>query len=271
MIATPLLNGRFDAVTTDDAVEWVSDCVRTGRRGWVCTVNVAILMAMRRDPRLQAFVDRAALVVADGTPIVWLSRRLGPPLPERVAGIDLIDRLAARARAERLPLYLLGARAPIVAAAARALRARHPGLPLAGVADGYFAAAEAPARADAVRASGARILLVGMGVPRQEFFIEEQWERLGVNVAIGVGGSFEVLAGARRRAPRWCQRAGLEWAWRLAQEPRRLALRYLVTNWQFIQCAAGPALRAALAGGRQPAGPAAAPAPLATPVGRTRA
>src|SRR5262249_36761254 len=154
-------------------------------------------MMMRRDPRLQRIVDRAALVVADGQPIVWASRLDGRPLPERVAGIDLIDALAAGAARDGHGLYLLGARRPVVEAAARSLAARHPGRASAGVADGYFGAAEAPERARAVRRSGARILLLGMGVPRQEFFLEEQWDELGANVVIGVGGSFEVLAGVR--------------------------------------------------------------------------
>src|SRR5262249_35786348 len=172
---------------------------------------------------------------ADGRPIVGASRLDGRPLPERVAGIALIDALAGRAARDGHGVYLLGARRPVVEAAARTLSARHPGLAISGVADGYFGAAEAPERACAVRRSGARILLLGMGVPRQEFFLEEQWDELGASVVIGVGGSFEILAGARRRAPHWCQRAGLEWLWRFAQEPRRLGPRYLVTNSQFLR------------------------------------
>ena len=208
----------------------------------MCSSDLAILMMMRRDPRLQRIVDRAALVVADGQPIVWASRLDGRPLPERVAGIDLIDALATRAARDGHGLFLLGARRPVVEAAARSLAARHPGLAIAGVADGYFGAAEAPERARAVRRSGARILLLGMGVPRQEFFLEEQWDELGASVVIGVGGSFEFLAGARRRAPHWCQRAGLEWLWRFAQEPRRLGPRYLVTNSQFLRQVLGERL-----------------------------
>lgn len=230
----PVLNGSFDALTLPAVVDWASSSIRQGRRGYICTVNVAILMAMRRDARLQRFVDRASLVVADGTPIVWASRLLKNPLPERVTGIDLIDALAELAARERVGLYLLGAREPVAREAARHLRRRHPGLPICGIADGYFAAAQAVDRARAVKQSGAAILLVGMGAPRQEFFLEEHWENLGVALAAGVGGSFDVLAGVRRRAPRWCQGIGLEWLWRLAQEPRRLGPRYLETNSRFL-------------------------------------
>jgi N-acetylglucosaminyldiphosphoundecaprenol N-acetyl-beta-D-mannosaminyltransferase len=232
MARARLLNGEFDALTLPQAVEAVFRLGQGGARGWLCTVNVAYLMMMRADPRLQAFVGRAALVVADGQPLIWASRWLGAPLPERVPGIDLVEPVAERAAREGRRLYLLGATAPIVAEVARRLRERHPALAL-DFADGYFGAAEAAERADRVRAAGADILFVAMGVPRQERFIEEQWERFGVSVAIGIGGSLDVLAGLRLRAPRWMQRAGLEWLFRLAQEPRRLFARYLATNTRF--------------------------------------
>jgi N-acetylglucosaminyldiphosphoundecaprenol N-acetyl-beta-D-mannosaminyltransferase len=115
------------------------------------------------------------------------------------------------------------------------LRARHPGLDVRGHADGYFRPGdEQDARVRAIAESGAHILLVGMGVPRQEQFLDESWEQLGVRFAIGVGGSFDVLTGRLKRAPERLQRVGLEWAYRLAQEPSRLWKRYLVTNTQFL-------------------------------------
>jgi N-acetylglucosaminyldiphosphoundecaprenol N-acetyl-beta-D-mannosaminyltransferase len=227
------LNGRFDALTLPQTVAVVFALLAEGRRGWLCTVNVAVLMMMRSDPRLQAFVDRALLAVADGQPLVWLARLLGQRLPERVAGIDLVDAVCARAAHEGRRVYLLGAAEEVVARVAQRLRTRHAAL-LLDYADGYFAPEEAPGRAARVRAAGADILFVGMGVPRQDRFVEEQWERLGVGVAIGVGGSFDVLAGLRARAPTWVQKIGMEWFFRLIQEPRRLFHRYRVTNSQFL-------------------------------------
>jgi N-acetylglucosaminyldiphosphoundecaprenol N-acetyl-beta-D-mannosaminyltransferase len=228
-----LLNGRFDAVTLSETIELVADRIRSDKRGYLCTVNVAILMMMRKDPRLQAFVDRAAVVVADGQPLIWSSGWLSRKLPERVAGVELVDQLCALAAREGHGVYLLGSKLSTAEEVARRLTARHPGLTISGIADGYFGTADAPARAAAVAASGAKILVVAMGVPRQEHFIEEQWEALGVPFAIGVGGSFDVLAGLKARAPRLLQRVGLEWAFRMAQEPRRLFKRYLVTNTAF--------------------------------------
>lgn len=228
-----LFNGCFDALTLQQCVQRVFEDVDRGRRGWLATVNVAILMMMRQDPQLQRFVDDACWTVADGQPIVWVSRWFGRPLPERVTGVDLVDALCERALARGEGVYCLGATREVLERVLERLRAQHPGLRVDG-ADGYFSPEEAQQRAERVAASGAKLLLVGMGVPRQERFIASQWQRLGVNVAVGVGGSFDVMAGLRRRAPRWMQAVGLEWFYRLIQEPRRLWRRYLVTGLQFV-------------------------------------
>jgi N-acetylglucosaminyldiphosphoundecaprenol N-acetyl-beta-D-mannosaminyltransferase len=230
----PVLNGLFHGLTSAEVVDSVATAIAAGRRGYLCTVNVAILMMMRADRALQGFVERAGWVVADGQPLVWASR-LGPrPIPERVAGVDLIGALCARAASDGFGVYLLGATEETVRAAAAALAGRYPGLAISGTASGYFSPAQAAARARAVAASGARLLFVGMGAPRQEQFIERHWAELGVNVAVGVGGSFDVLAGKRWRAPALAQKLGLEWAFRAAQEPRRLLPRYLETSSRFL-------------------------------------
>ena len=227
-----ILNAAFDPLSREEVVRAIFHAIDTGRRGWLCTVNVSMLMLMRDSAWLQGFVNRAALVVADGQPLVWCAPLFGGDLPERVTGIDLIDSLCSRAAAEDKSVYCLGASPPLLRATLARLRARHPGLRIDG-ADGYFDASLATARAEQICASGADLLFVGMGCPRQELFISEQWDRLGVGMAIGVGGSFDVLGGARYRAHRWIGHIGLEWLVRLLQEPRRLARRYLVTNTKF--------------------------------------
>lgn len=227
-----ILNGQFDPLTLPQTVDAVFRILGAGKRGWLCTVNVAILMMMRTDAHLQNFADRAALVVADGQPLVWCAPWLHQPLPERVTGVDLIDAICERAARDGRRVYLLGATDEIILKLAQRLRERFANLHV-DFADGYFTKEEAPVRADHIRASGADILFAGMGAPRQEYFIEEQWDRLGVGMAIGVGGSFDVLAGRRARAPIWVQNIGMEWLFRLIQEPRRLFTRYLVTNSQF--------------------------------------
>jgi N-acetylglucosaminyldiphosphoundecaprenol N-acetyl-beta-D-mannosaminyltransferase len=233
MSKVQFLNARYDPLTLSQTVDAVFRHVESGHGGWLCTVNVAILMMMRSDMRLQSFVDRASLVVADGQPIVWCAPWFGRRLPERVTGVDLVDAVCARAARMGKRVYLLGATGEIVSKVAKRLHDRHPALQVE-FADGYFTKDEAANRADQIHAYGADILFVGMGVPRQELFIEDQWTRLGVGMAIGVGGSFDVLAGLRARAPLWVQRLGMEWFYRLVQEPRRLFIRYLVTNSQFV-------------------------------------
>jgi N-acetylglucosaminyldiphosphoundecaprenol N-acetyl-beta-D-mannosaminyltransferase len=227
-----VLNGAFDPLTFDEAVEAIFGALRNNTRGWVCTVNVATLMAMHRDAALQSFVDRALLVVPDGQPIVWCAKLFAACLPERVTGIDLVEALCRRAAAERKSVYLLGSTPPLVARAVETLRRCHPGLVVDG-SHGHFQLAQSEELADAIRSRGVDLLFVGMGTPRQERYIEAQWDRLGVGVAIGVGGSIDVLAGARFRAHPWMRRAGLEWLVRMAQEPRRLTPRYLATNTMF--------------------------------------
>lgn len=228
-----ILNAHFDPLTLLQTVEAIFDLLKAGRRGWLCTVNVSILMMMRRDRCLQNFVDRAVIVVADGQPLIWCASWFGGFLPERVAGVDLIEAICARAAHEGKRVFFLGSRETIIRAAAQRMRERYANLQVE-CAGGYFPIDQAAAQADRIRASGADILFVGIGVPRQENFIDEQWDRLGVGMAIGVGGSFDVIAGLRLRAPVWMQQSGLEWIFRAIQEPRRLFPRYIVTNSKMI-------------------------------------
>lgn len=196
-------------------------------------VNAAKLVAIQDDARLRSIIDRCELVNADGQSVVWAARILGDPLPERVAGIDLMDRLLERAEKRGYRVFFLGARNDVLDEAMRRLRGRHPRLRIAGCRDGYFQDAESAAVCAVIRAADPDILFVAMSSPRKEQWLAEHLADVGVPFAMGVGGALDVLAGATRRAPRWVQRAGLEWLFRLVQEPRRLWRRYLVTNARF--------------------------------------
>jgi N-acetylglucosaminyldiphosphoundecaprenol N-acetyl-beta-D-mannosaminyltransferase len=193
-----------------------------------------MLMMMRRNWRLQRFIDGAAICVADGQPLVWASKLQRTRIPERIAGVDLVDALCRIAADSGFRVYFLGAKLDVIQQVARRMQSKYPSLHVCGVADGYIAKGEAASRARAIRDSKTQLLFVGMGVPRQEEFLADQWDNLGVNLAVPVGGSFDVIAGRRRRAPIWIQRSGMEWLYRLGQEPRRLWKRYLVTNTQFL-------------------------------------
>ena len=229
-----ILNCRFDAVSEAGAAQWARETLRSGKRGHISTVNVAILMVMRSDPRLKQYIDDSGLIVADGQPLIWLSKLLRKPLPERVAGVELVHELVNVASQENAGIYLMGATQDIVKDVAKKLSEQTSNAQFVGVQDGYFSHEESKARAQAIRESGAKLLIVAMGVPRQEQFLQDHWEDLNVQLAIGVGGSFDVIAGRTKRAPQWMQTVGLEWFFRMSQEPRRLAKRYFITNSQFI-------------------------------------
>lgn len=196
-------------------------------------VNVAKVVALRDDPRLREIVESCALVNVDGQPLVWASRLLGDPLPERVAGIDLMLRLLERAEERGYRIFILGARQEVLETAVARIRARHPRLEIAGYHHGYFTEEETERVCELIRAAEPHILFVAMSSPRKEYWLAEHAAGLGVPFSMGVGGSIDVVAGTTRRAPLWMQRAGLEWFFRFAQEPLRLGPRYLRTNTRF--------------------------------------
>ncbi|HTG15742.1 MAG TPA: WecB/TagA/CpsF family glycosyltransferase, partial [Blastocatellia bacterium] len=173
-------------------------------------------------------------VTADGMSIVWSSRLLGQPLKQRVTGIDLFERLVERAAEQGWSVYFLGSREESVRGVTEKSLKSHPTLRIAGWHNGYFDERESESVAKAIRASRADLLFVAMGSPVQELWISSNLERTGVRFAMGVGGSFDHVSGFARRAPRWMQRAGLEWLYRLMREPRRLWRRYLIGNSAFI-------------------------------------
>jgi N-acetylglucosaminyldiphosphoundecaprenol N-acetyl-beta-D-mannosaminyltransferase len=170
--------------------------------------------------------------------VVWAGRLLGHDIPERVAGVDLFDRLLQEAARRGYPVFLLGATQAVVSATAARCTVRYPGLQLVGYHHGYFWDNEA-AVVQQIRASGARLLFVAITSPRKENFIHRWQAELGVDFVMGVGGTFDVVAGKVRRAPLWMRRSGLEWLFRVLQEPRRMWKRYLVTNVRFAVMLAG--------------------------------
>jgi N-acetylglucosaminyldiphosphoundecaprenol N-acetyl-beta-D-mannosaminyltransferase len=234
-----LLGLSFDAVTMETAVARCLELCRAPRASHtVITANASHLCMMRRDPDLASACRAAHLTVADGMSVVWALRASGQYAPERVAGVDLMARLLAAAGQHRLRVYFLGARSEVVTALVERSRTQYPGLEVAGFRDGYFGPEDHLSLVEEIRASGAHMLFVGMPSPFKETWCERHRERLQVPVIMGVGGSFDVLAGFIRRAPRWVQSLGLEWFWRLLMEPRKLWKRYLITNSEFVWLAA---------------------------------
>lgn len=195
-------------------------------------VNVAKLVHMRDDPQLRESVESCDIINIDGTGVVWGGRFLGFDIPERVAGIDLFIELIELSVRLGIGIYLLGAREEVVEKTVKELKLQYPQLVISGYHHGYFWEQEETI-VNSIRASGAKLLFVAITSPKKENFISKWREQLGVTFVMGVGGTFDVVAGVVKRAPIWMQSAGLEWLYRVIQEPKRMWKRYLVTNSRF--------------------------------------
>lgn len=207
----------------------------------VVTLNPEMVMQARRNSALAQAIRRAGLVLPDGAGVVWASRRLGSPVPGRVAGADFVQELAQMAQARGWSIFLLGGRPGVAEAAAGALQRDHPGLLVGGVWAGSPAAAEAEAICTRVRSSGARVLAVAFGVPAQDVWLSRHLEQTGAGVGIGVGGTLDYLAGRVPRAPNAVRAAGLEWFFRLLRQPWRLPrmLRGAPFFWEVLRSSRG--------------------------------
>ncbi|MFF3512487.1 WecB/TagA/CpsF family glycosyltransferase [Streptomyces sp. NPDC002573] len=195
-------------------------------------LNAAKIVQAHDDPELAGIIRSCSLVNADGQSVVWAGRLLGSPLPERVAGIDFMLAMWRSAAHGGYRVYLLGAEPEVVRETARI--AARQGVDVVGHRDGYWTEAEEPEVVAAVREARPDLLFLAVPSPRKEYFLARRQQELGCALVVGVGGSFDVVAGVRSRAPRWMQRTGLEWFHRLAQEPRRMFLRYAVGNTRFL-------------------------------------
>ena len=228
------LGAPLDPLTLEQAVEMVDEAISSRRPTLNASLNAAKLVRMQSDSELRESVELCDFVTADGVPVVWAARALGHDVPGRVNGTDLMEVLFAHAAERGYSVYLFGSEPGILAGARAEIERRHPAIRIVGTQHGFFAPEEEQAVVERIAAARPDILFVALGTPQKELFQARHRDELGVPFTMGVGGSFEVLAGVRRRAPGWAQRAGLEWAFRLIQEPRRLAARYVVGNTRFV-------------------------------------
>lgn len=196
-------------------------------------LNAAKVVTIQNDSRLKEIISSCAVVNADGMAVVWAARLLGHQVPERVTGIDLFEELVAAAAADGHSIFLLGADEAVVTKTAEVLRARHPELKIAGTRNGFWKDdAEVIAT---VQKAAPNYLFLAIPSPRKEYWLHTNLTALGVPFVMGVGGSFDVIAGKTSRAPKLLQKTGLEWTWRLIQEPRRMFMRYWKGNTAFIK------------------------------------
>lgn len=225
---------RIVNTTMDEAVDWIIDRARGGEVSPVAFVNPDCLNIAWRDAAYRVALAAASRVLPDGIGVHLACRILDTPLLANVNGTDLFPLLCEKAAAEGVPVFLLGARPGVAEAAAKKMAGRFPGLLVAGVRDGYFSHEEEAGLLEEINRSGARVLLVAMGAPRQELWLHERRDRLSPPVRMGVGGLFDFYSGRVRRAPQWMRDVGLEWVYRLMQEPGRMWRRYVVGNPLFL-------------------------------------
>jgi N-acetylglucosaminyldiphosphoundecaprenol N-acetyl-beta-D-mannosaminyltransferase len=208
--------------------------IRERMKTHVVFINAAKVVKYHSDASLRQVIERADLTLADGVPIVWASRLCRESLAGRVNGTDLMERMIERAAREGFRIFLLGGHQDVVEEAAAVCRRRYPLLQIAGMRSGYFSGDEEESVIRQINQSRSDLVLSGMSTPRKELWADAALSRLDVAVCQGVGGSFDVIAGRVTRAPVWMQRSGLEWFYRLLQEPRRMGPRYLATNPLFV-------------------------------------
>lgn len=235
----------IDALTFAEALSRIEELVRAGRGGCLFTPNVDHVVTAEADEAFRAAYQGVSLCLADGKPLIWASRLLGTPLPAKISGSDLVWPLMELAGRRGWRVYLLGG-PPGVADAVAARLVSELGVCVVGTASPVIRLEGSPGEDDAdverVRAARPDLLLVALGTPKQERWIHRVLPRIRPAVAIGVGAALDFVAGRVRRAPRWMSGAGLEWLFRLAQEPRRLAHRYLVKDPRFVLVLARMAL-----------------------------
>lgn len=230
----PILNTYVNALTLEETVLEVEKIIASRQPTQHVVINASKINLMNDDPALSEIVNTCPLINADGASIVWAAKQVGVPLVERVAGIDLFQRLIAVSAGKGYKVYLFGAKEEVVRKVKNILEREYPSLKIVGYRNGYFTEKDESSIVADIAASKADIVFVAFSSPRKEYWTHRHLNQLGVPFVMGVGGSFDVVAGVTNRAPRWMQGAGLEWLYRFIQEPRRLWKRYVVGNARFI-------------------------------------
>ncbi|MCI6159240.1 MAG: WecB/TagA/CpsF family glycosyltransferase [Selenomonadaceae bacterium] len=216
-----ILGVAVDSITMEEAVDRIETYMDERTGVLIATANAEMILRATHDPDLMQILNQAALVVPDGAGTVWAAHHLGEEMPERVAGYDLAQRLMKDAPAQHRRIFFFGS-APGVAEKAKAKAERlYPGIEIVGTRNGFFSESDVPAIVEQIRSAKPDLLLVALGVPKQEKWLQKHLSELEVPVSIGVGGTLDVMAGVMKRAPRWMQKAKLEWLFRGMMQPKR--------------------------------------------------
>ncbi|HUA09205.1 MAG TPA: WecB/TagA/CpsF family glycosyltransferase [Candidatus Acidoferrales bacterium] len=230
MDSVEILGCRLDLIDQNEATDAILRFAREGSSALVVTLGTEMVVYAQRDPAFRSVINDSALSLCDTVGVLAVARQHGAALRERVTGVELVERLCQGAAKEGLPVYFLGGAEGVAADAAAILEVRFPGLIVAGTRNGFFSSEEEAAIVEAIRSSGARLLFVGLGSPRQETWLARNLRATGCGAGVGVGGSYDIISGRLKRAPLIWRKFGIEWLYRLMREPhrwrRQLALPY---------------------------------------------
>lgn len=229
-----VLNTYVDAISMDETIQEVEKIIERRAPVQHVVVNAAKVNLMERDPILRRIINSCQLINADGVSVVWAAKVLGIPVKERVTGCDLFLNLVRLASQKGYRIYLFGAKEEVIIKVKRIFEEKYPSLQIAGYRNGYFTEAEEPEIVKNMAESNADMMFVAFSSPKKEYWINKYLNQLNIPFVMGVGGSFDVVAGVTKRAPVWMQKHGLEWFYRFIQEPGRMWKRYFIGNIKFV-------------------------------------
>lgn len=229
-----IMNTYVNAVSMDETIRRVEKIIEKGKPTQHVVINASKVNLMEDDPELSRIVNSCPLINADGASIVWAAKKLGVPLKERVTGCDLFQELVRVASEKGYKIYLFGAKEEVVTKVKAIYEEQYPGIQIVGYRNGYFTEADEPEIVKNMAESGADMMFVAFSSPKKEYWVNKYIDQLNIPFVMGVGGSFDIVAGVTERAPQWFQDHGLEWFYRFIQEPRRMWKRYIIGNAKFV-------------------------------------
>lgn len=229
-----IMNTYVNAIDMQQTIDYVEKIIEERKPTQHVVINASKINLMESDSMLAKIVNSCPLINADGASVVWAAKRLGIPLKERVTGCDLFQKLVAVSAEKGYKIFLFGAKEEVVTKVKAIYEKQYPGIQIVGYRNGYFTEADEPQIVKQMRDSGADMMFVAFSSPKKEYWINKYLEEINIPFVMGVGGSFDIVAGVTKRAPEWFQEHGMEWFYRFIQEPRRMWKRYIIGNAKFV-------------------------------------
>ena len=229
-----ILNTYVNAISMDETIRRVEEIIKRGIPTQHVVINASKVNLMEKDLKLRKIVNACPLINADGASVVWAAKRLGIPLKERVTGCDMFQNLVRVAAEKGYKIFLFGAKEEVVTKVKSIYEKQYPGIQIVGYRNGYFTEKDEPEIVKQMHDSGADMMFVAFSSPKKEYWVNKYLNEIGIPFVMGVGGSFDIVAGVTERAPKWFQEHDLEWFYRFIQEPKRMWKRYIIGNTKFV-------------------------------------